>query len=266
MNDTENLTGTLAQMALAAEDAAALVPPLSGPTPFDSWAGLKTALDAAEGPVKALLRDRLDHARPGLTWADELDTDVSTAGEAWVVDPLDGAVQYLQGLPQWAISIALVRDGRPILAALHSATLGHTYTAALGAGAFLNGAPISPSPKTNLALSMVGTSHPPLVGRQPDAIAATSRAMSALLPVVGAHRNLGPTSWQVADVASGRMDAFWQYGRDAGNLLGASLVARESGASVTDAEGRPWHADSASFLAAPAGLHAQLVRLLANPN
>lgn len=67
----------------------------------------------------------------------------------------------------------------------------------------------------------------------------------------------------MADVASGRLDAFWQFGRDAANLLGASLVSREAGALVTDAQGRPWHADSTSFLAAPGGLHAQLVELFA---
>jgi fructose-1,6-bisphosphatase/inositol monophosphatase family enzyme len=83
-----------------------------------------------------------------------------------------------------------------------------------------------------------------------------------LLPAVGAVRNFGPTSWQVADMASGRIDAFWEYGRDAGNLLGASVIAREAGVVVTDTWGRPWQAGSDSFLAAPSALHARLVDLL----
>ena len=255
------MSDTLTQMALAAQDAAALLPTPTEPGTFNSWPELKTALDAAESPIKTLLRDRLDRAKPGVTWADEINTNVSSDGELWVVDPLDGAVQYLQGLPQWSISITLMRAGQPVLAALHSATLGHTYTAALNAGSFLNDTPITPSTKTNLDLALVGTSHPPFVAKQPDAVAATSRAIAHLLPAVGAHRNLGPTSWQVADVASGRLDAFWQFGQDPGNLLGAALIAREAGAIVTDALGRPWHADSPSFLAAPDGLHAQLVEL-----
>ena len=261
------MTDILTQMVLAAQDAATLVPPRTEPTTFDSWPDFKAALDAVERPVQALLRDRLEQARPGVAWARELDTEVTGgASELWVVDPLDGAVQYLQGLPQWAVSIALVRDGRPVLAVLHSANLNHTYTAALDGGAFLDGMPISPSTKTNLELSLIGTSHPPFVGHQPEAIAATGRAMTALLPVVGAHRNFGPTSWQVADVASGRLDAFWQYGRDAGNLLAASLVASEAGVTVTDADGRPWHAASDSFLAAPASLHAQLLERITRAN
>ena len=150
-----------------------------------------------------------------------------------------------------------------VTVALHSASLGHTYTASLGAGAFLDGAPVAPSAKTNLAVALVGTSHPPFVAAQPEAVAATGRAVPLLLPAVGAHRNLGPTSWQVADVASGRLDAFWQYGRDPGNLLAASLVATEAGVVVTDMDGEPWRADSAGFLAAPARLHEQLLELFA---
>ena len=259
MTDSRILT----QMAQAAQDAAALLPPRPGPGAFDSLPELMAIADAAEQPVKALLRHRLEEARPGVEWAEELDTDVAGGGEQWVVDPIDGGVQYMQGLPQWSVSIALIRGGRPVLAALHSAALGHTYTASLGAGAFLDGAPIAPSAKTNLAVALVGTSHPPFVAAQPEAAAAAGRAMSVLLPAVGAHRNLGPTSWQVADVASGRLDAFWQYGRDPGNLLAAALVAAEAGAVVTDLDGSPWRADSAGFLAAPARLHGQLLELFA---
>ena len=133
----------LNQMAQAAQDAAALLPPRPGPSAIDSLPELAAIADSAEKPVTAMLRQRLEQARPGVGWAEELDTDVKGDGEQWVVDPLDGGVQYLQGLPQWSVSIALIRDGRPILAALHSASLGHTYTAALGAGAFLDGAPIA---------------------------------------------------------------------------------------------------------------------------
>ncbi len=204
----------LAQMAQAAQDAAALLPPRPGPSAVDTLPELAAIADAAEKPVTAMLRQRLEQARPGVGWAEEFDTDVAGEGEGegeqWVVDPLDGGVQYLQGLPQWSVSITLIRGGRPILAALHSASLGHTYTASLGAGAFLDGAPIAPCAKTNLAVALVGTSHPPFVAAQPEAVAATARAVPVLLPAVGAHRNLGPTSWQVADVASGRMDAFWR--------------------------------------------------------
>ncbi|HEV2636232.1 MAG TPA: inositol monophosphatase [Actinocrinis sp.] len=258
------MTDTLiTQMAQTVQDAAALLPPRTESNAADTWPDVKVAFDAVERPLIALLRDRLERIRPGVEWADEFGSELPGTGERWVVDPIDGAVQYLQGLPQWAVSVSLVRDGQPVAAALHSATFGQTYTATLGGGAFRNGAPIAPSTRTNLELALIGMSHPPFFAQQPDAVAATGRAMPVLLPAAGPHRNLGPTSWQVADVASGRMDAFWQYGQDAGNLLGASLVAREAGATVTEITGRPWQAGSTSFLAAPASLHGQLLDLFA---
>jgi len=61
-----------------------------------------------------------------------------------------------------------------------------------------------------------------------------------MLQAAGAIRNLGPTSWQVADVTSGRLDGFWEFGRDAGNLLGTALIARQAGAVVSGADGGPW--------------------------
>jgi myo-inositol-1(or 4)-monophosphatase len=246
----------------AVEAAGRLLLGRPAPPSFATFAEFKAVFDAINDPSEMLLRDRLGAVCPGIEWVEEMDTEIGTSGEAWVVDAVDGAVQYIQRLPQWSVSVALVRDGHPVLAVLHSAWLRETYTAVRGEGAFLNDTPISPSTKANVGLTVVGTSQPPFPGHQPDAINSTGAAMIALLPAVGAIRNLGPTSWQVADVASGRLDAFWEYGRDAGNLIAGSLLAIEAGAVVTDTSGRPWGPSSNSFLVAPAELHRQLVALL----
>lgn len=254
---------TLSAMAEAARFAAGLVPANVAAGKFDTWGDFKAAFDAIDRPLSAAVRERLAVARPGVPWADEIDTELPD-GEVWVVDAVDGAVQYLQGLPQWSVSIALIRDGRPVLAALYSPFLGELYTAARNHGAFRDGLRVTPSVKTSLGLALVGTSQPPQPARQPSAVTATGRAMTRLLPAVGAVRNLGPTSWQVADVASGRMDVFWEYGTDTANLIGASLLVTEAGGTVTDAEGKPWDARSGSFVAGPAALHSQVIDLLAN--
>jgi myo-inositol-1(or 4)-monophosphatase len=260
MSDTE----LLPLVVDAAQAAAAWLVRQPRPGAFRTWPEFKAAFDAVDRPLSAVLHDRLEALRPGVAWTEELDTQIAASGEVWVVDAIDGAVQYLQGLPQWSVSVALLRDGRPVLAVLHSARLGETYTATADGGALLNGQPIVASIKEDLSLTIVATSQPPFVGHQPEAIAGAARALGILLPVTGAIRNLGPTSWQVADVASGRLDAFWEYGRDGTNLVAGSLVALEAGVVVTDAEGRPWHAGSASFIAAPPALHAHLVELLAS--
>jgi myo-inositol-1(or 4)-monophosphatase len=102
-------------------------------------------------------------------------------------------------------------------------------------------------------------SVPPFAGRDPEAVSRSGASLASVLLVAGAVRNLGPTSRQVADVASGRLDGFWESGADDGNLLGAALIAREAGATVTDAHGRPWSPGADSIIVAPPHLHPALL-------
>jgi myo-inositol-1(or 4)-monophosphatase len=249
-------------LAEATQAAAEVIVDTPGRPRVRTLAEFMAAFDAVQAPAEALLRRRFEDLLPGVKWAGEFDTDLPAGEQCWVVDVLDGAVQYLQGLPQWCVSVTLVAGREPVAAVLHSPGLGETYTAAKGLGAFLNGHPVSPSDKTELAATLVATSQPPFAGEQPIAVSAAGRSLSAVLPAVGAIRNLGPTSWQIADVAAGRLDAFWQYGVDDGNCLGGGLIARESGVVVTDTAGQAWVPGSDSFLAAPAGIHRQLIGLL----
>ncbi|WP_042390512.1 inositol monophosphatase family protein [Streptacidiphilus melanogenes] len=255
----------LPPLADAAREAGALLLRTPPPGPATDVEGFRRAFDAAEAPLLALLRERLGALRPGVPWAEELDQRVPDRGELWVVDAIDGAVQYLQGLPQFCVSATLVRDGEAVATALHAPLLGtggagETCTAAAGAGALRDGVPIGPGAKTDPAAALVATSHPPFLGaREPELAEPTGRALAAVLPLVGAVRNLGPTSWQLADVATGRLDAFWQLGQDDGNLLGGVLIAREAGALATDWHGQPWRAGARSVLVAGPGLHRRLL-------
>ncbi|WP_051970413.1 inositol monophosphatase family protein [Kitasatospora azatica] len=222
------------------------------------------AFAAIDGPAAALLRERLTALRPQAGWvAEELDSAVPVDGEWWLCDATDGAVQYLLGQPHWAVTATLLRDGEAVLAVVHAPLLGFTYTAARGEGAWLNERLVSPSTR-ELAAAVVATSQPPTVGRDPAALRRAGSSLTAVLSGgVLAVRNLGPTALQVAQVGSGHLDAFWEFGLDGPNLLPGALIASEAGALVTDHSGAPWlpHA-SAGFLAAPRGQHAELVRLL----
>ncbi|WP_225850192.1 inositol monophosphatase family protein [Streptomyces sp. HPF1205] len=210
---------------------------------------------AVDVPALALMRERLGPLRPGAVWADELDTRLPERGEVWVADAVDGAVQFLQGLPHWCVSLTLVREGRAVAAVLHSPLLGETCNAVSGGGARRDGRPMRPSGKRTLDAALLGTSQPPGIAREPEAVRGAGRSLSALLPKVGAVRNLGATSWQITDTAAGRMDGFWQYGTDDANLVGPALIAAEAGLVVTDLAGRPWRAGADGFLAAPRPLH-----------
>lgn len=271
----------LAPMAAAAHEVGALLlaTPRRATAPTDTMEELAAAYLVLEAPAVAVMRRHLDALLPGVPWAEELHDDRSPGatpdtapapglpadGDVWMVDVIDGAVQFMQDLPYFCVSLALVRDGEPVAAALHAPLLGETYLAAAGHGATRNGETITPSARTRLEAALVGTSHPPFAAGQPSAVAAAGRSLAAVLPAVGAVRNLGPTSWQIADTAAGRLDAFWEYGRDDANLLPGALVAREAGAVVSDTAGRPWQAGAPGFLVAPRGLHGPLLDLL-NPS
>lgn len=222
------------------------------------------AFGALDRPAAGLLRERLGALRPQAGWpADELETAVPADGEWWSCDATDGAVQYLLGLPHWAVTATLLREGEAVLAVVHAPRLDATYTAVRGAGARLNGRRITPSER-ELETAVVATSHPPTVAGDPEALRRVGATTSAVLGAgVLAVRNLGPTALQVAQVGSGHLDAFWECGPDAPNLLGGALIAAEAGARVTDHAGRPWQpAASTGFLAAPVGQHEALVRVL----
>ncbi|MCX4749371.1 inositol monophosphatase [Kitasatospora sp. NBC_01287] len=223
------------------------------------------AFSALDAPAAALLRERLGALRPRAGWIEsELASRVPVTGEWWLCDPIDGAVQYLLGQPHWAVTATLLEEGEAVLAVVHAPQLGFTYTAARGAGALLNGRRISPSGRA-LDTAVVATSHPPMVAEE-DALALrrVGASTSAVLAagVLGV-RNLGPTALQVAQVGSGHLDAFWECGLDAPNLLGGALIAAEAGAVVSDHVGGPWlPGTSPGFLAAPVQQHGELVRVL----
>ncbi|MGV9367492.1 MULTISPECIES: inositol monophosphatase family protein [unclassified Amycolatopsis] len=229
--------------------------------PPASLGELGEIFSAIDDPLAANLRAALTGLRPGAKWAGEFDE--LPDGEVWVVDALDGAVQLLQGLPQYCLTVTLVRDGEPELAVLHSPWLKETYAAQRGEGAERNGTPIEPSRKKSLEAAVAATSQPPFIAKQPGVAEAAGASLTAVLPKVAAVRNLGPTSWQVADVAAGRLDFFWQYGTDATNLAGAALVARAAGAVVTTSGGAPWTPSDGSFVAAAPALHALVLDALA---
>ncbi|GAB2747264.1 inositol monophosphatase family protein [Kitasatospora kifunensis] len=215
-------------------------------------------------PATELLRERLGPLRPQAGWLDdELDSALPADGEWWSCDATDGAVQYLLGLPHWAVTATLLREGEAVLAVVHAPRLDACYTAVRGAGARLNGCQIRPSER-ELNAAVVATSHPPTITEDPAALRRVGATTSAVIGAgVLAVRNLGPTALQVAQVGSGHLDAFWECGLDAPNLLPGALIAAEAGAKVTDHAGEPWRpSTSTGFLAAPMSQHEALVRVL----
>ncbi|MFD0528163.1 inositol monophosphatase family protein [Kitasatospora arboriphila] len=233
----KTLSGTIDAVHAVGERLAALQSP--APVPATGLAEAVAAFRAVDGPAAALLRERLTALRPSAGWhGEELDGDVPAEGEWWVCDATDGAVQYLGGLPHWAVTATLVRDGAAVLSVVHAPLHGATYTALRGGGAHFDGQPIAPTPAPCRSRS-----RPPRSRRRwprPGRPAAGRESLTAMLGGALAVRNLGPTALQVAQVGAGNLGLFWEYGQDGPNLLPGALIAAEAGAVVTDATGRPW--------------------------
>jgi myo-inositol-1(or 4)-monophosphatase len=252
---------------LVSEVGASLLAAYPANRPPADREGILATFKAINDPTADRLKHDLALAYPDIPWTDDefdLEGDKKApAGDVWICDPIDGAVQFLNHLPAWCISLALVREGVPILSVLHDPTHGELFHAVAGGGAFLNGEPLRPSAKQQLKDALAATSHPPFLGDDQVSIRRAGESLSAVLGRVAAVRNLGPTSLQLAYVAAGRLDAFWEFGDDRTNWLAGSLMLREAGAALTDARGEAFGWESKSIAAAAPGLHGALIEALA---
>lgn len=218
------------------------------------------------------LRLALARCYPRIGWMegefDGIDSDDSEAatllarGEYWICDAIDGAVQFVRAIPNWSMALTLVREGVPVFAAVFDAMHDEMFHAVRGGGTFRNGVPVCVNGRSSHYHGIVATSQPPYAGKRHKAMAQAGQSLSGMLRDVMAVRNLGPTSLQLAYVACGRLDAFWEFGDDGFNCLGPAMLVREAGGTVTQIDGAPYTLDSASIAAAPARVHASmLVRL-----
>jgi len=180
-------------------------------------------------------------------------------GRAWVIDPLDGTINYANGIPFFCVSIALVEAGRPAVGVIHDPIRGETFAASDDGPATIDGRVIGTSVKTNLSDFVVSMalSGPGLVTR--------ARAVRKAIRV---SRSMGSAALALAYVGNGRFDAFVQQGGlSSWDIAAAGLIAERAGATVTDLAGGPWFdvsrkPRSIGVLAAPVGHHAELLQMV----
>jgi myo-inositol-1(or 4)-monophosphatase len=177
------------------------------------------------------------------------------------VDPAEGNVNHLHGLPEWAVTATLVRENQPVLAVVHLPLTGQTYTALAGGGAHLDGNPLHVSGTASLGLSLVATSQ----ARPDEDVAIVRRigsSITAMLYDALVVRTSVPATLHLLNVAAGRIDAFWQFAAARADLLPGALLVAEAGGRISDTQGRPWTPGSESFLAAAPGIHAEAIATL----
>ena len=179
-----------------------------------------------------------------------------TSGVRWVIDPLDGTVNYLYGLPGWAVSVAAEYQGETVVGVVEAPTRGETFRAALGHGAFRNAQPIRCRPAPQLDQALVGTGFNYVAERR----AAQAELVRQLIPRIRDIRRSGSAALDLCDVGAGRLDAFYERGLHAWDMAAGDLIAREAGARTG---GRPGLApDGELALAASPGVFDVLQPLL----
>ena len=199
-------------------------------------------LAAIESRCLADLQERLADDFPTTPWL-SADFPELVAGEQpaypeyWLCDAMDGAIQYMQHLPGWTINLVLMRAGQPHFAAIYDPLSQELFWAQDGAGAFVNDTPLRPSAKRDAAITMAVFEHSHGLAEDSDLLARVSRGITDLLRTYGVMRNYGPHGLQLAYVGAGRLDVFYQEGRDVENWLSGLLIAREAGADVATADG-----------------------------
>ncbi|WP_233576368.1 inositol monophosphatase family protein [Saccharopolyspora rhizosphaerae] len=179
--------------------------------------------------VERLVRERLAELRPGEpVLGEEEGGGGALEGLRWVVDPIDGTVNYLYGFPSYAVSLAAQLDGRSVAGAVVEPVSGRVWSAAVGHGAFLNGRPLRVSSSDRLDLALVGTGFSYGVDRR----TAQARVVGDLLGQVRDIRRTGAASLDLCAVAAGWLDATYEVGLNRWDWAAGALIAQEAGARL----------------------------------
>ncbi len=187
----------------------------------------------------------------------------SSSGITWVVDPIDGTVNYLYGLPGYSVSVAAVTGDPTVpggyqvqVGVVYDPILRDLYTAMRGEGALRNGGRLRCGPGPDLASALVGTGF----GYEQERRTRQAKLAAYVLPQIRDLRRFGSAALDLCHVAAGRLDAYYEQGLNPWDLAAGELIAREAGAIVTGWAGAP--AGPQWVLAAGPKLHGQLAELL----
>lgn len=202
---------------------------------------------------------------PQIQWADfEFDKSLEDrqSGLYWICDPIDGALNFLQGIPFWAISLCLMLDGTPQFSLVYDPCRKELFKAVFGQGTFLNEQRVQVSSIAKLDESILATSHPTFIREFEEDTLQIAYELKSLLPKAQAVRMMGAVSLQLAYVASGRMDAYWEHGFDLFDWWSGTMLVQEAGGIVTSIDGNPFSWDSKGVIATNSIFYPQLKKAL----
>ena len=226
-----------------------------------SLKGPSNFVSAADHRAEQVLYDELSKARHGYSFLMEERGFVEGPDKShvWIVDPLDGTTNFLHGIPHFAISIGLQREGDLVAGLIYNPANGDVFTGERGKGAFLNDRRIRVSARSRLEDCVVATGIP---HRGRSGHEDFLRQLTAVMPAVSGIRRSGAASLDLAWVAAGRYDGYWEQGLNPWDLAAGLVIVREAGGYATELTGGKAMLETGNILAGNESVHRALLKLL----
>ena len=228
-----------------------------------SMKGAGDFVSRADIAAEQIIKDELMAARPNYGWLGE-----EGGGEPgkdptrrWIVDPLDGTTNFLHGLPHWAISIALEHKGEIVAGVIYDPAKDEMFFAEKGQGAFLNDTRLRVSGRTRMIEALFATGVP--WGTKPD-LPETLQDLARLLPACSGVRRWGAAALDLAYVAAGRFDGYWERGLHAWDIAAGLVILREAGGFVEAIEPEGDVLDDGALIAANEALFEKFAKIIRN--
>jgi myo-inositol-1(or 4)-monophosphatase len=225
-----------------------------------SLKGPRDLVTNVDRSTEVLIKELLSDAFPddGIL-GEEYGNEDGHGHRRWLIDPIDGTQNFAHDVPLFCVSIALQVQGTSVVGVIYDPCRDELFSAATGIGARQDGKPLSTSSCSDLSESLLVTGFPT---RQDQAFEITLRQFDRLTRRGRGIRRLGSAALDLAYVAAGRLDAFWEYGLNPWDTGAGYLIVTEAGGVVTDVTGSPFSVDSPSILASNGPLHSDLLDLL----
>jgi len=214
--------------------------------------------------AEAVIIDTLREAYPQHSiLAEESGATAGSKGESdyqWIIDPLDGTTNFIHGFPQYAVSIGLAHKGVISHGVVYDPTSNELFTASKGAGAFLNEKRIRVSSRAKLAEALIGTGFPYRMFDHADAYLAIFKDM---MKKTAGIRRPGAASLDLAYVAAGRLDGFWEFGLSPWDMAAGTLLITEAGGLVGDLAGETDYMATGNIIGGNPKIFSQLLQIIA---
>lgn len=228
-----------------------------------SMKGAGDFVSKADLAAEAILREELRGARPTYGWLAE--EGGAEAGEdptrRWIVDPLDGTTNFLHGLPHWAVSIALEHKGQVVAAVVYDPAKDELFFAEKGDGAFMNDTRLRVSGRSRMIEGLFSTGLP--FGGRAE-LPETLKELARLMPICSGVRRFGAAALDLAYVAAGRYDGYWERRLNAWDIAAGLLIVREAGGLAEPLTPGSDILEDGEIICANAPMFPQLTKIIRN--